>query len=99
MFVVYLFVEKIDRFFSRYFIRRNINFYHRWTIRVRVQSKDPIRTYVNQKGEGKVFGMIIADESDDMKCTGFNSEVDRFYDMFEVNKVSFEDFFVVKISK
>ncbi|GAV09001.1 hypothetical protein RvY_18611 [Ramazzottius varieornatus] len=60
---------------------------NKWTIRVRVLSKDPIRSYVNQKGEGKVFGMIIADESDDMKCTGFNSEVDKFYDMFEVGKV------------
>ena len=41
--------------------------------------------------------MIIADESDDMNCTGFNSEVDKFYDLFEVNKVSLEDIEIMSL--
>jgi len=60
---------------------------NRWTIRVRVTNKSQIRTWSNARGEGKLFSMNFLDESGEIKATAFRDEVDKFYDMIEVNKV------------
>ena len=60
----------------------------RWTIRARVTNKSNIRTWSNSRGEGKLFSINLLDESGEIRATLFKSEVDKFYDMIELNKVS-----------
>jgi len=62
---------------------------NKWTIRARVVYKAPVRTWNNQRGEGKLFSMDLLDESGEIRATAFNSECDKFFDMIEVNKVYF----------
>uniref|UniRef100_A0A3Q3QNJ7 Replication protein A subunit n=1 Tax=Monopterus albus TaxID=43700 RepID=A0A3Q3QNJ7_MONAL len=59
----------------------------KWTIRARVTNKSTIRTWSNSRGEGKLFSMEIVDESGEIRVTGFNQEVDKFYSLIEVGKV------------
>ncbi|KAH9504580.1 60S acidic ribosomal protein P1 [Bulinus truncatus] len=60
---------------------------NRWRIRARVTMKSNVRTWSNSKGEGRLFNVNLLDESGEIRCTGFNEQVDKFYDMLEVNKV------------
>ncbi|ELU09821.1 hypothetical protein CAPTEDRAFT_172916 [Capitella teleta] len=62
---------------------------NRWTIKVRVTSKSQIRTWSNSRGEGKLFSMTFMDDSGEIKATAFKDQVDKFYDMIEMNKVFF----------
>lgn len=62
---------------------------NKWTIRARVVNKAPVRTWNNQRGEGKLFSMDLLDESGEIRATAFNSECDKFFDMIELNKVYF----------
>uniref|UniRef100_A0A3B4UCM0 Replication protein A subunit n=1 Tax=Seriola dumerili TaxID=41447 RepID=A0A3B4UCM0_SERDU len=59
----------------------------KWTIRARVTNKSTIRTWSNSRGDGKLFSMEIVDESGEIRVTGFNQEVDKFYSLIEVGKV------------
>ncbi|KAG1761684.1 hypothetical protein EDD22DRAFT_980084 [Suillus occidentalis] len=58
-----------------------------WTIKARVTQKSDIRTWSNQRGEGKLFNVTLMDESGEIRGTGFNSVVDDLYDKFEEGKV------------
>ncbi|CAL1288199.1 unnamed protein product [Larinioides sclopetarius] len=60
---------------------------NRWTIKARVTSKTPLRTYSNSRGEGKVFSVNLLDESGEIKATGFNDTADKYFNLLEVNKV------------
>lgn len=62
---------------------------NKWTIRARVVSKAPLRTWSNNRGEGKLFSMDLIDESGEIRATAFNNECDKFFDMIEINKVYF----------
>uniref|UniRef100_A0AAR2J235 Replication protein A subunit n=1 Tax=Pygocentrus nattereri TaxID=42514 RepID=A0AAR2J235_PYGNA len=59
----------------------------RWTVRARVTNKSAIRTWSNSRGDGKLFSMEIVDESGEIRVTGFNQEVDKFYSLIEQGKV------------
>ncbi|KAH7911406.1 hypothetical protein BJ138DRAFT_1179561, partial [Hygrophoropsis aurantiaca] len=58
-----------------------------WTIRARVTQKSDIRTWSNQRGEGKLFNVTLMDESGEIRATGFNQVVDELYDKLEEGKV------------
>ncbi|ETS61649.1 hypothetical protein PaG_04143 [Moesziomyces aphidis] len=60
---------------------------NRWTIKARVTSKSDIRHWSNQRGEGKLFSVNLLDDSGEIKATGFNDAVDRFYSMLQENHV------------
>lgn len=60
---------------------------NRWTIKARVTSKSDIKHWSNQRGEGKLFSVNLLDESGEIKATGFNEQVDRFYPLLQENKV------------
>lgn len=62
---------------------------NRWRIRARVTQKSGIRTWSNSRGEGRLFSVNFLDESGEIRATGFNEAVDKFYEMLEVNKVFF----------
>lgn len=57
---------------------------NKWCIKARVTAKQPPRTYTNARGEGKLFSVTFTDESGEIKCTGFNSAVDKFGELLEV---------------
>ncbi|KAE8295163.1 Replication protein A 70 kDa DNA-binding subunit [Larimichthys crocea] len=59
----------------------------KWTIRARVTNKSSIRTWSNSRGDGKLFSMEVVDESGEIRVTGFNQEVDKFFSLIEVGKV------------
>ncbi|KAJ8483106.1 hypothetical protein ONZ51_g4913 [Trametes cubensis] len=58
-----------------------------WTIKARVTSKSDIRTWSNQRGEGKLFNITLMDESGEIRATAFNAAVDEFYDRIQEGKV------------
>ncbi|KAF8623485.1 hypothetical protein AX15_006268 [Amanita polypyramis BW_CC] len=58
-----------------------------WTIKARVTQKSEIKTWSNQRGEGKLFNVILMDESGEIKATGFNEAVDALYDKLYEDKV------------
>lgn len=60
---------------------------NRWTIKARVTSKSDIRHWSNQRGEGKLFSVNLLDDSGEIKATGFNDAVDRFYHLLQENHV------------
>ncbi len=62
-------------------------YHNNWIIRARVMQKGDIRTYSNQKGEGKLFGVTFMDESGEIRGTAFNQAVDELYDKLEEGKV------------
>ncbi|KAM6987790.1 replication protein A 70 kDa DNA-binding subunit [Tautogolabrus adspersus] len=59
----------------------------KWTIRARVTNKSTIRTWSNSRGDGKLFSMEVVDESGEIRVTGFNQEVDKFFSLIEIGKV------------
>ena len=61
----------------------------RWVIKARVTNKSSIRTWSNSRGEGKLFNFDLLDESGEIRCTAFRDQVDKFYDMIEVQKIVF----------
>lgn len=60
---------------------------NRWCIKARVTSKSAIRTWNNSRGEGKLFSMTLLDDSGEIRATAFTRELEKFYDMVEMNKV------------
>ncbi|XP_060067506.1 replication protein A 70 kDa DNA-binding subunit-like [Ylistrum balloti] len=60
---------------------------NRWRIRARITQKGSIRTWSNSRGEGKLFSVNFTDESGEIRATGFNEAVDKYYEMLEMNKV------------
>ncbi|VDM30217.1 unnamed protein product [Hydatigera taeniaeformis] len=73
---------------GRVFSIQSLNPYQsRWTIRARVSQKGTIRTWQRNGREGKLFSFTLLDSTGEIRVTAFNSEVDKFYDSVEVNKV------------
>ncbi|CAE6422825.1 unnamed protein product [Rhizoctonia solani] len=60
---------------------------NKWTIRARVTQKSDIRTWSNQRGEGKLFSVNLMDETGEVRATGFNEVVDNLYSKLEEGKV------------
>ncbi|KAI0076465.1 replication factor-a protein [Panus rudis PR-1116 ss-1] len=58
-----------------------------WQIKARVTHKSEIKTWSNQRGEGKLFNVTLMDESGEIRATGFNQALDELYDKFEEGKV------------
>jgi replication factor A1 len=57
------------------------------TLKLKVDNKTAVRTYTNQKGEGKMFSLDLVDETGEIKCTVFNEMVDTYEPIFQVGKV------------
>jgi len=61
---------------------------NKWTIKGRVTSKDrEMRTWRNAKGEGNLFGFVIADATSDLKGTAFKEDADKWFPMIEKGKI------------
>ena len=59
----------------------------KWTIKARVTHKSEIKTWSNTKSEGKLFTVHFLDESGEIRATGFNQEVDQFYEVLQEGQV------------
>ncbi|TVU18301.1 hypothetical protein EJB05_34391, partial [Eragrostis curvula] len=60
----------------------------RWTIKVRVTAKTDLRHYSNARGPGKVFSFDLRDaQGGEIRVTCFNSQVDRYFDLIDFDKV------------
>jgi replication factor A1 len=53
---------------------------HKYTIRARVVSKSPIKSWHNQNGEGRLFSATLADETGDIRATAFSSVGNDIFD-------------------
>lgn len=60
---------------------------HKWTIRARCTFKGDMKTWHNQKGEGKLFSVNLLDETGEIRATAFNDTADRLYNVFEKDAV------------
>ncbi|KAH0832173.1 hypothetical protein J3R83DRAFT_13086 [Lanmaoa asiatica] len=58
-----------------------------WTIKARVTQKSDVKTWSNQRGEGKLFNATLMDETGEIRATAFNAVVDELYDKLEEGKV------------
>ncbi|KAF9134745.1 Replication factor A protein 1 [Mortierella sp. 14UC] len=72
---------------------------NRWTIMARVTQKSDIKTWNKNGNEGRLFSMTMMDESGEIKVTGFNQQVDEFYQMLEEGKVYYLSAAKVDIAK
>jgi replication factor A1 len=63
---------------------------NRWTIKARVTNKGTMRSWNNSKGSGKLFSVDLLDDQDgEIRATMFNDAADKFYDIFEQDRVYF----------
>jgi replication factor A1 len=60
-----------------------------WRIKARVVQKSDIRTYSNQRGEGRFFSVTLMDDSAEIKGTAWNAMVDELYEKLQENRVYF----------
>ncbi|KAK0728547.1 putative single-stranded DNA-binding protein 68k chain [Lasiosphaeria miniovina] len=60
---------------------------HKWTIKARVTSKSDIKTWHKASGEGKLFSVNLLDESGEIRATGFNDQLDSFYELLQEGNV------------
>ncbi|KAI9466060.1 replication factor-a protein [Lactarius psammicola] len=60
-----------------------------WRIKVRVVQKSDIRTYSNQRGDGRLFNVILMDDSAEIKATAWNAMVDELYEKLQENRAYF----------
>lgn len=59
----------------------------KWTIRARVTMKSDIKRWQKPTGSGKLFSANFLDESGEIRITGFNEQVDQFYDLLQMGQV------------
>lgn len=69
-------------------------YHNSWTIKARVSYKGDMRTWSNQRGQGKLFSVHLLDETGEIKATAFNTAAEKFYDILQENGV----YYVTKAS-
>lgn len=60
---------------------------HKWTIKARVSYKSDIKTWSKPSGDGKLFSVNFLDETGEIRATGFNDQVDQFYELLQDGQV------------
>lgn len=60
-----------------------------WRIKARVVQKSDIRSYSNQRGEGRFFSVVLMDDSGEIKGTAWNAVVDDLYEKLQQDRVYF----------
>jgi replication factor A1 len=84
------FFSQIFFWMTTIFPIREISTYNgkNWTIKARVTSKSQIRTFANDRGNGKVFSVDLLDkDGGEIKASFFNSSCDKFYPDLEVGNI------------
>ncbi|KAL2913642.1 Replication factor A protein 1 [Polyrhizophydium stewartii] len=60
---------------------------NKWTIKARVINKSDVRTWNKNGREGRLFSFTLADESGEIRVTGFNDSVNLFYERLQEGQV------------
>ncbi|KAI8339707.1 hypothetical protein BC941DRAFT_372880 [Chlamydoabsidia padenii] len=60
---------------------------NKWVIKARVTQKSDIKTWANQRSEGKLFSVNLLDQTGEIKATAFKEQVDRLYPLLEEGRV------------
>jgi replication factor A1 len=60
---------------------------NKWTIKARVVNKSEIKTWSNQRSEGKLFTVTFLDETGEIRATGFNQECDKLFEVLQEGQV------------
>ncbi|CAG8444238.1 3605_t:CDS:1 [Ambispora leptoticha] len=60
---------------------------NKWSLKAKVIKKSEIKTYTNQRGEGKIFSFNIMDDSGEIKVVCFNDACEKFYNLIEEDHV------------
>ncbi|CCH62096.1 hypothetical protein TBLA_0G01500 [Henningerozyma blattae CBS 6284] len=60
-----------------------------WTIKARVSFKGDVKTWHNQRGEGKLLNFNLLDTSGEIRATCFNQLVDKYNETIQEGKVYF----------
>ncbi|SCU82414.1 LADA_0C05094g1_1 [Lachancea dasiensis] len=58
-----------------------------WTVKARVSFKGDIKTWSNQKGEGKLFNVNLLDTSGEIRATAFNDNAVKYYEVLQEGRV------------
>lgn len=58
-----------------------------WTIKARVSYKGELKTWHNQRGEGKLFNVNFLDTSGEIRATAFNDNAVKFNEILQEGKV------------
>lgn len=59
-----------------------------WTIKARVTSKSQVRTFANDRGNGKVFSVDLLDkDGGEIKASFFNASCEKFFDTLTVGGI------------
>lgn len=58
-----------------------------WTIKARVSYKGDIKTWHNQRGEGKLFNVNFLDTSGEIRATAFNDQAVKYNELLQEGKV------------
>lgn len=58
-----------------------------WTIKARVSYKGEIKTWHNQRGDGKLFNVNFLDTSGEIRATAFNDFATKFNEILQEGKV------------
>ncbi|CAE6438488.1 unnamed protein product [Rhizoctonia solani] len=67
---------------------KQLNIYsNEWKIRARITQKSDIRTWLDHRGEGKVFRVNLVDATGEILAMGYNEAVDNLYSKLEEGKV------------
>jgi replication factor A1 len=60
-------------------------------VRARLLKKDPVRTYTNARGQGKVTSITVMDNSvkplNQIRLTMFGDTIDMYYDLLQVKLI------------
>lgn len=66
----------------------NIHAFNRnWTIKGRVTSKGPMKTWNKPSGSGCLFSCDVEDGTGSIRVTAFNAKAEMYHPMIEVNKI------------
>ncbi|KAI9353388.1 hypothetical protein DFJ73DRAFT_828424 [Zopfochytrium polystomum] len=80
-------------------IRALTPYQNKWTIKATVLQKSEVRTFTNKNGEGKLFSVTLADESGEIRATGFGDVVTQFYDLLVENHVFYVSQASIKVAR
>lgn len=72
---------------------------NKWTIKARVTNKSEVKSWANQRGDGKLFSVTFMDETGEIRATGFNKAVDALYEKFQEDKVYYVSKARVSVAK
>lgn len=70
-----------------------------WTIKARVSYKSDMRTWSNQRGEGKLFNVNFLDETGEIRAAAFNAVAEKFFDLLKENKVYYVSKCAMRMAK